>query len=117
MNRILEPKPYSPTADKVAELIDRVVRGFDPVQIVIFGSYARGDMDADSDVDVYVVLSEIVDKVETAAHIAASASDILMAKDIFVTTPQEIAERGNLLNSVLRTALRDGVTVYERPTR
>jgi len=34
--------------------------------------------------------------------------------DIVLTTPQEIAQRGHLVGSVLRPALREGKVVYER---
>jgi len=37
-----------------------------------------------------------------------------MAKDIIVTTPDEIKQRGNLAGSVLRSALQEGKIIYER---
>jgi hypothetical protein len=40
--------------------------------------------------------------------------DLPLSKDIIVTTPAEIATRGNLVGSILRPALLEGRTVYER---
>ena len=37
-----------------------------------------------------------------------------MAKDVFVTTPEEIETRGNVAGSILRPALREGKVLYER---
>jgi predicted nucleotidyltransferase len=42
------------------ELLDRVVRFFDPELVILFGSRARGDADADSDYDLLVVLGDDV---------------------------------------------------------
>ncbi len=42
----------------------RSVFGENLVSIVLFGSYARGDFEGDSDVDVFVVVGEIGDRFE-----------------------------------------------------
>lgn len=52
---------------------------------------------------------------ETAIQIGATLADMPLAKDIIVTTPSEIAERGHVTNTVLRSALRKGRVIYERP--
>ena len=41
-------------------------------------------------------------------------SSLPVSKDVVVTTPQEINERGDAIGLVLRPALREGITVYER---
>lgn len=40
--------------------------------------------------------------------------DLMVSKDIIVTTPEEIARRGDMPGTVLQAALREGKTVYER---
>jgi len=37
-----------------------------------------------------------------------------VSKDVIVTTPEEIARRGDLVGAVLRPALCDGNVIYER---
>jgi predicted nucleotidyltransferase len=39
----------------VQEIIDRIVEGYDPERIIVFGSYARGDATPESDLDVLVI--------------------------------------------------------------
>jgi hypothetical protein len=41
-------------------------------------------------------------------------SDMPVAKDIVVTTPEEIRRRGHLVGTVLKPALEGGRTVYAR---
>jgi predicted nucleotidyltransferase len=99
----------------VQTMVDRIVESFHPVRIVLFGSRARGSDTADSDVDLLVVLHDVADKRRTAVEIRRVLSDMPVCKDIVVTTPDEIAWRGDLPGSVLRPALREGKVLYEQP--
>ena len=103
------------TQTPVQTMVDRIVESFHPVRIVLFGSRARGSDTADSDVDLLVVLHDVADKRRTAVEIRRVLSDMPVCKDIVVTTPDEIARRGDLPGSVLRPALREGKVLYEQP--
>jgi predicted nucleotidyltransferase len=95
-------------------MIDRIVRDFQPVRILLFGSHARGEAGPDSDVDLLVVLPEVTDKRQAAIQMRRVLVDLPVCKDIIVTTPEEIARRGDLVGTVLRPALREGKVLYER---
>ena len=95
-------------------MVDRIVAGFQPLRIVLFGSHARGTATAGSDVDLLVVLPDVRDNRETTVAIRQALGDLPASKDIVVTTPDEIARRGRLVGTVLRAALREGRVVYER---
>ena len=84
------------------------------VAVILYGSYARGQSGPDSDVDLLVVLPIVADKRQAAIEIRRALSEFPLAKDIIVTSPDEIARRGDLVGTVLRSALREGKTVYER---
>ena len=102
-----------------SELIDamstQIAREFSPLQIILFGSHARGQAGAHSDVDFLVVLPDVANKRLKAIEIRRRLSGYPIAKDIIVTTPDEIVRRGQLVGSILRSALRDGRVIYERP--
>jgi predicted nucleotidyltransferase len=93
---------------------ERIVREFNPLKIILFGSRARGDARVDSDVDLLVVFSEVSNKREAAIKIRGALQDLPVGKDIIVTTPDEIAKRGNMIGSVLRPALQEGQVIFER---
>jgi uncharacterized protein len=97
------------------EAIRRITRQCDPLRIILFGSWARGDARPDSDIDLLVVLPHVENKRQTASRIGNALCDLPASKDIVVTTPEEIAARGNVIGDVLRPALREGKVVYERP--
>jgi hypothetical protein len=55
-----------------------------------------------------------VRKREAAARILGALKDVPVFKDVVVTTPEEIARRGDLAGTTLRLALREGPVLYER---
>ncbi len=101
-------------AEIIQAMTERLVRDFDPLRVVLFGSHARGEAGRHSDVDLLVVLSEVEDKRQAAIAMREALADFLVPKDVIVTTPQEIARRGHLVGTVLRPALREGKVLYER---
>lgn len=98
----------------ISVMTDRIVRDFHPVQIVLFGSHARGNAHLHSDVDLLVVLSEVADKRKAAVDIRRALADLPVCKDIIVTTPDELACRGNMVGTVLRSAQQEGKLLYGR---
>ena len=96
----------------ISIMTDRIVEGFEPLQIILFGSQARGDADQQSDIDLLVVFSELRDKRETALDIMRALSDLPAAKDILVSTPEELERHRTRIGSVLRYAQREGKVLY-----
>jgi predicted nucleotidyltransferase len=96
------------------EVIELITREFDPLRIILFGSQSRGEARPDSDLDLLIVLPEIENKRAVTIDLMRTLSSLPVSKDVVVTTPQEINERGDAIGLVLRPALREGITVYER---
>jgi predicted nucleotidyltransferase len=103
------------TADTAIQtMVDRIVQRFHPLRVILFGSHARGTAIAESDVDLLVVLPDVADKRRTTVEIRRALGDLPISKDIIVTTPDEIARRGEFVGSMLRPALREGKVLYEQ---
>jgi len=101
-------------AEVIPTVLQRIVERFHPLRVVLFGSHARSEERADSDLDLLVVLPETTDKRRSAIEIRRALGDLPVCKDIIVTTEDEIARRGDLVGTVLRPALREGKVLYER---
>ena len=95
-------------------MVDRIVARFAPRRVILFGSHARERTRKWSDIDFLVVLPNGTDQHIAAVEIYRMLGDLPVAKDIFVTTPEEIGRRGHVVGGVLYAALGDGKTIYER---
>lgn len=100
----------------VPEAVGRVVEGFDPLKVILFGSLARGEETYHSDIDLLVVFPEVKReyKRDLTVEILRALADLPAPKDVVVTDLDEIERRGNLVGSVVRPALREGKVLYER---
>lgn len=95
-------------------VVERIVEQFDPLKVILFGSLARGEANYHSDVDLLIVFDEVEDERRVTVDIRRVLKDMPFAKDVVVTTREEIERRGDLVGTVLRPALREGKVLYER---
>jgi len=103
--------------DWVPTIVQDIVTGFDPLQIVLFGSVARGDDGPDSDIDLLVVLPYVDPASRHELMSAMSlAISVPLAVDVFPTDPMEFARRRDVIGSLHYWPAREGRSVYERPT-
>ena len=99
---------------KIEEMAQRLVEQFNPDKIVLFGSYARGDVGVDSDVDLLVVKPIVGSKREARIAMRMAVRGLGIAKDIVLATPEDIAKYQNVVGTVIRSALNEGKVLYER---
>jgi uncharacterized protein len=96
------------------DLVRRIAKDFVPDRIILFGSHARGDARADSDIDLLVLFREVADPNKRAAELYASLAGIAGPKDIVVSTTARFERYKNVVNTVYWPAAREGRTIYER---
>ncbi len=109
MNALLSKQP-----PYLSEVVDRIVRKFHPVKIILFGSWARGSAREDSDLDLLVVLPKVEHTRKAAIQIGNSLSNLPISKDVIVTTPEDIEKYGKTVGYILLPALEEGKVIYER---
>jgi predicted nucleotidyltransferase len=95
-------------------LVRRIAERFAPDKIILFGSRARGDAAAGSDIDLLVLFSEVADPNQRAAELYASLVDFPHPMDIVVSTSSRFERYRNVVNTVYWPASREGKTLYER---
>jgi predicted nucleotidyltransferase len=99
--------------DDLVELAARLlVEAVHPERIFLFGSYARGDFDKGSDLDLLVILSAVEDRIEEMVRLRRVLKDIPMAIDVVVYSRADVEERQHLRGTMLYHALRAGKVLY-----
>ena len=96
----------------LSRLAARIVETVHPRRIILFGSAARGQMGAHSDVDLLVVMPDGIHRRRTAQAIYLGLNGIGIAKDIVVVTESDVRIYGDNPSLVLFPALREGREIY-----
>jgi hypothetical protein len=88
---------------------------FEPIEVWLFGSVARGDDDGDSDLDVLVVLDQYdANNVIALKRQAIRATSIPAPFDISFSDPGRMAQRCEIAGTIERAVRLDGVLKYRR---
>ncbi len=97
----------------LSEAVRRLVDGFSPQKVILFGSQARGTADARSDTDLLVVCPITSDRVQLALAMDRALRGLRLARDIVVLSPDEY-ERDRLIpGTIARPASLEGRLLYE----
>ena len=95
------------------EMTRRLVAEFDPCQIYLFGSYAWGQPNEDSDVDLFVI---VPDSDESSRERSLRARSCLrglpIAKDILVKTQAEVDWASRVYASLESEILERGLKLH-----
>jgi predicted nucleotidyltransferase len=98
----------------IREMVRRIVEGFHPEMVVLFGSHARGSAGPDSDVDLLVVMPVTGSKRDLTIRIRKALAGMGLAKDVIVATPEELDRYRDLIGTIIYPAMHEGRVVYER---
>jgi predicted nucleotidyltransferase len=78
--------PWMPTADRLRAAVERLVATAQPKQIILFGSYARGDADDHSDIDLLVVERIVDDRYEEMIRPNRALKGLVMPVNLLVVS-------------------------------
>ena len=108
--------PWAVTPEKVDAVVRQLIATGVPRKIILFGSYVRGAMGGDSDLDVLVVTDDEAGEPHAeSARLRRSLRDARMAVDILVVPVSEYERLRQRWDLVYHEATEHGRIVYERP--
>jgi len=95
------------------EALSRILAVSSPNRIILFGSQARGDADAGSDIDLMVIEPTVQSPAQEAARLYRAVGWVGVGADILVYSEPEFALRSTVPRTVLDQALTEGRVVYD----
>jgi len=100
------------TQKQMDQLISRIVDYCHPQQIILFGSYAGGRADENSDLDLLIIKETNEAIFERAAGIRKNLRDFIFPMDILVYTPSEIEKDKGRKFTFIHDILKSGKLLY-----
>jgi predicted nucleotidyltransferase len=104
---------YGPSLQRCLEAFARVI---DVREVVLFGSFARGDNAPSSDVDLCIVADGAERQLETARRLRGAIRDIRpkLAMTLIPITPERLEEKKKRGDHFFRTVLEEGVVLASK---
>lgn len=97
--------------------IIKSLRRYQPLKVILFGSFARGDFHAGSDIDLLIVKETDLPFTERPAEVLRLCQYTLPLEPL-VYTPGELERMCREENAFILSILREGVVLYEsKPNR
>ena len=98
----------------IEEVARRIAVQFQPLKIILFGSYAYGNPKPESDIDLLVVMETKLREIEQARQIRQFI-DPLFGLDLIVLTPERLSQRLAWEDPFLLDIIRRGKVLYASP--
>ena len=99
---------------QIEEFGRQIGREFDAERVILFGSYARGTVTDDSDVDLLVVADTNLPPRQRYTAVRRLVANAPASFDIIVKTPEEYARWRSVVNHIVYFADKYGRVLYER---
>ena len=113
-------KPLSPNTfpairqmQTIQKKATAIAAQYHPEKIILFGSQVSGDANAESDIDLLVIMDTDRSTFEISVEIALML-DHDIPVDVIVKTPAEVSHRLKMGDLFYRNILENGIVLYER---
>jgi len=98
---------------KLQQIAQRIVAVAQPVRVILFGSYGRGDAGPDSDLDIMVIKRRVDNRGEEMIRLRKAVGNIDIGVDVLVYSEMEYERRSQVPGTVLYWARKEGRSLYE----
>lgn len=96
----------------IDEIVSQLVTHYKPEKIILFGSAARGDMNEDSDLDFFVIKSDVPKVGRDRYYDMANRIRWNFASDFLICTPKEVQTRLALGDPFMKSIISEGKVLY-----
>ena len=108
--------PWAVTPEKVEVVVQRLIAAGRPRKLILFGSYVRGEVNRDSDLDVLVVTDDTIENPRAeSVRLREAVDEVDMPMDILVVPQSQFEALRDKPGLIYREACEHGKVAYERP--
>lgn len=100
------------TASIIDQAVDRLAADPRARRIILFGSQARGDADAGSDIDLLVIEADVTDRAAEMVRLRRLLRPLPAAFDVVVYSQDEVDRWGPQPGTALYWALKEGKVLH-----
>ena len=101
------------TEEQIQAVVQRIVEGYAPDRIILFGSYAYGTPTEDSDLDLLVVKSGVgAGREARGLAVRRLVRGLGIPMDVLVRTPEETQRAAAARFSIEGQAIHEGRVLY-----
>jgi predicted nucleotidyltransferase len=97
----------------IQEAVERLVEAANPEKIFLFGSYARGDIDEQSDLDFLIVQKEIKNRRQQTVYLQDILRPMRIPVDIVLVSEDTFQEWKNISGTIFYEAKQEGILCYD----
>lgn len=101
---------------KVRRLIECLLP-YGPERLFLFGSWARGEEDELSDLDLVVIKDTNIPFLQRLSEVARFLPDHIGAVDVLVYTPEEFETMKRAGNAFIEMVIEEGRLIYDNRTQ
>ena len=98
----------------IDDIVKRIAIKFNPDKIILFGSYATGNPNNDSDIDLLIIKDSDLPRHKRSFDIQKSLIGSMIPMDILVYTTKEFEQEKKEKSSFLYSAIKTSKILYER---
>jgi predicted nucleotidyltransferase len=103
------------TRTAIPKIVDMIVGEYQPSKIILFGSFAYGKPDRDSDVDLLVVSKKHLTYEDTYKIRRTCLKDLSIPVQLVCVTEKEFTETKDVIGGITYPANKYGKMLYEKP--
>jgi predicted nucleotidyltransferase len=100
--------------EQIESVVQVIVEGYEPMKIILFGSYAYGHPTKDSDLDLLIIKDGEASGIQRNRRVRNILKDFSIPIDVIVKSSQEFDMLKDVIGTVIYPATKYGKVVYEQ---
>lgn len=102
------------TEKKISEIKNIIAENYKPDKIILFGSYATGNYNENSDLDLLIIKDTNLPRYKRGQNVRKFLYGAMIPIDILVFTNEEVSKNKDVKFSFVYEILKTGKVIYDR---